>query len=468
MNPFMYLFNYSPKSILIYILVLASCGGAETKDQSVVNDTQRKILSGTLIESVPCRTSKEHDYAYYLPSYYDATKKYPLIIAFDAHARGPLAVSRFKNAAELYGYVIVASNNAKNGLRDINPIVNSLWDDVLSRFSIDQQRIYTAGFSGGAKIASSVAIYKGGVKGVIACGSGMPTPGQELTKKFDYISIVGLNDFNYQEINTLDKALTESGFVNQLITFNGGHEWPPIQEINKALQWLDLMAMKQGQIPINDNLVRNYTSSYADTINQLIMADDNFGAYKLYHILLKDLEGIYDIADYQSSYKELLKNPQIKKGIENEKEEKRIELDNQEKILNSFKNNEFDKLKNEILNLKDKERGSHLSKRLLAFTGMLSYIYTESAVNSQNNAAFNGFIEIYETVEPQNPDKEFFKACQAMMDEKPEMALGYLQKAVHFGYSDADKLQKIGYFEQLRTKPEFDLLIQKAIKNSKN
>jgi len=446
------------------ILSLNSCSDGSKSADSQTDETEKSVV-GQIVESVACRSNGEHHFAYYLPSYYDANKKYPVIIAFDAHARGPLSVSRFVKASELYGYIIVASNNAKNGMQDINPVINSLWDDVLSRFSIDQKRIYTAGFSGGAKVASSVAIYKGGVKGVIACGSGMPSPTQELTKKFDYIGIVGLNDFNYQEIKTLDNALTENGFVNQLLTFDGGHEWPPVAEINKAVQWLELMAMKQGVIPVNDNLVRNYTTAYADTINKLIVDGDNFGAYQQYDILLKDLNGLYDISDYQKSYSELLKNPQINDGLEKEKTDKKTELEDQQNILNNFKSGEFAKLKSEISKLK--ANSDHLSKRLLSFIGMLSYIYTENSVNSQNINAYKGFIDVYETVEPQNADKEYFKACESIMENKPEMAMEYLQKAIQFGFSDSDKLQSVGYFEQLRKMPEFDLLIQKAMQNAK-
>ena len=456
------------KLILVQLFILFTCCYCTNgKDAEKTDEVKDVSIAGKIIEKKTCRTNTKHNYAYYLPSYYDANKIYPLIIAFDAHARGQLAVSRFKEAAETYGYIVVGSNNAKNGLQDINSVINSLWDDALSRFSVDPKRIYAAGFSGGARIASSLPIYKGGVKGVIACAGGMPQTGQELSKKFDFVGIVGLDDFNYLEMLGLDSALEAGGFVNRLITFQGGHEWPGSAILTKAVQWLDLMAMKQGLIPVNDNLVREYSTNYADSINQLIITDQNYKAYKQYQIFLKDLDGLYDISDYKKSFQELLKYPGIEEGEKADLKDKQLEQGSQEEILNMFKINSFAKIKNEISSLKKMSGQNHLSKRVLSFIGMLSYIFTEKAVNSQNKEAFHGYLEIYELIEPRNPDKEFFKACQATMDNNPDMAMQYLRKAIDYGYYDAEKLQDIGYFEQLRTMPEFDLIVKKAIENLK-
>ncbi len=450
----------------IAVLFIISCGNNESAKEQDETTEPNKLTAGTIISSQECRSNPGHTYAYYLPSSYNTEKQYPVIITFDAQARGYLSVSKFKNAAEKFGYIIVASNDARNGLKDINPVINSLWEDVMGRFSIDQKRIYSAGFSGGARIAASVAIYKGGVKGVIGCAGGMPSVGQEIGKKFDFIGIVGLNDFNYQEMKTLDKAMTENDFTNQLLTFDGGHEWPPQEVLAKAIEWLDLMNMKKGELAIDDNLVRDYTASYADTINNALMKGENLKAYQFYNILLKDLDGLYDISDYQKSYNALLKNPTIKEGLNLEKAEKEKEHNDQENILNNFKSNSFAKIKEEINHLKKNAAQSHVNKRLLGFIGMLSYLYTEQAVNSQNISAYNGFIDIYELVEPHNPDMECFKACQAMMESKKDLAMEHLQKAINYGFHDFRKLENIGYFQELRTLPEFDILVQKARQNA--
>ncbi len=448
------------------LFALVSCNSNNSDSKKDTENQDNSLATGVINASVECKSNKEFTYAYYLPSSYNAQKKYPLIIAFDAQARGQLAVSKFKDAAEQNGYIVVGSNLARNGLRDLNPVVNSLWEDVISRFSIDNTRIYTAGFSGGARIAASIAIYKGGVQGVIGCGGGMPTVGQEIGKKFDFIGIVGADDFNYQEMKTLNASLNKNNFTNQLLIFEGGHHWPPQNMLSKALQWLDLMKMKRGELPIDDNLVRTYTSKYADSINNALYTGKSFKAYELYNVLLKDLDGLYDISDYKKSYQALLNNPEVKAGIKTEEIEKKKELDTQEQLLEDFKSSSFLNIKNIIADLKNNNANNSINKRLLGFVGMLCYLYTENAVNSQNIKDYNGFLEIYELIEPKNPDKECFKACQAMMNGKRDLAMQYLQTAVKFGFYDFRKLQTIGYFEELRTQPEFDILVQKAMQNA--
>jgi len=457
-------------STLILIFLLACGNESSNSDKTDKNIVQENFQPGKLVERIVCSQNPSYSYALYLPSYFKPNGSFPAIIVFDAHARGKMASNRFIAAAEKFGYIIIASNNAKNGLQEIDNVVNTLYMDVLAIPGLDKTRIYTAGFSGGAKVAASTAIYKGGVKGVIACAGGMPETGQELTRKFDFLGIVGLNDFNYHEMKTLDKALTDNGFTSQLFTFDGMHEWPSAEMLEDAVEWFELMAMKRKEIPTNDNLVRNYLSKHSNSINQCVMDGRNYQAYLQYNIFLKDLDGFYDIADFKKSYEALLENPEIDKRIKAEEKSNKNELDKQEILLNMFKSGNYPSLKKEIEiqnkgSLSQDEVLVHSSKRLLSFIGMLCYIYTENAVNSQNKAAFNGFIEIYTIVEPQNPDKEFYKACQAMMEDNPDKAFEFLNKAIAFGYYNFDRLQVIGYFDQIRTKPEFDLVVKKAMEN---
>ncbi|MFN8257478.1 MAG: hypothetical protein U0W24_17420 [Bacteroidales bacterium] len=459
-------------NLLIIGILAISCNN--TNQQENKNESTQKVFKpGTLNERIPCAQNPVYSYTLYLPSYYSPEKLYPAIVVFDAHARGKMAARRFAEASEKFGYIIFASDNAKNGFEKIDDVVNALFTDVFAFKGIDKKRVYTAGFSGGAKVASSTAIYKGGIKGVIACAGGMPKVGQELSTSFDYVSMVGLNDFNYHELKTLDKALTENGFTNEFFTFDGSHEWPSQTDLSRAVEWLELMAMKQKLIPVNDNFVRNYLNTYADSINKCLLTGKEYKAWQLYTILLKDLDGFYDVSDFKKSFEALLKNPALNNSIKADEKIITGEQNKQQDLLEMFKSGNYNTIKTEIGKLNkealDKdELKLHSAKRLLGFIGMLCYMYTENAVNSQNVQAYKGTIEIYELVDPKNPDKEFYKACQAMMENNPDKALDYLKKAISFGYYDADRLQQIGYFEQLRTKPEFDLIVKQAMENFNN
>ena len=109
---------------------------------------------GEVIPKIVSSTDTGYSYAIYLPSYYTEEKTFPVIFAFDPVARGPVPVGRFEEAAEKYGYIVVASNNSRNGLRNFESgaIIRNMVEETLARFSINRNRVYLTGFSGGARL----------------------------------------------------------------------------------------------------------------------------------------------------------------------------------------------------------------------------------------------------------------------------------------------------------------------------
>ena len=87
-----------------------------------------------------------------------------------------------------------------------------LWHDVLKRLSLDRQRIFATGFSGGARVSSFFnKIIKNPVRGLIACGAGISEMLKidQLECNFFY-GISGIADFNYQEMRKLDRVLDKT------------------------------------------------------------------------------------------------------------------------------------------------------------------------------------------------------------------------------------------------------------------
>jgi predicted peptidase len=114
-----------------------------------------KLPLNTVIEKVICRTDTSQSYALFLPPKYSPDKKWPIIYALDPGARGEVPVKLFQEAASLYGYIVVGSNNSQNGpWEPIIRAIKAIWEDTHSRFSIDEKRIYSAGFSGRGRAAA--------------------------------------------------------------------------------------------------------------------------------------------------------------------------------------------------------------------------------------------------------------------------------------------------------------------------
>src|SRR5579864_6773561 len=140
---------------------------------SLVAQTQTPA-PGTMHASVATLADATNSYALYLPSAYSPTKRWPLLLVFDPFARGEVAVKLFHEPAEKYGFIVVGSNNSRN-FEDPSAAIRALWADVKERYAVDPRRIYTAGLSGGARVASSVALAcKTCIAGVIANSAGLP------------------------------------------------------------------------------------------------------------------------------------------------------------------------------------------------------------------------------------------------------------------------------------------------------
>src|SRR5258708_38317995 len=112
---------------------------------------------GDLIPRVVALQNPQQSYALYVPTKYSRQRRWPIVYVFDPLARGPLALAQFQHAAELRGYIIAVSNNSRNGpWQSEFEAADAMVRDSQQRFTVNLQRIYFAGFSGGARAASQL------------------------------------------------------------------------------------------------------------------------------------------------------------------------------------------------------------------------------------------------------------------------------------------------------------------------
>lgn len=208
----------------------------------------QEIPLGQIIDDVVCAKDASQHYALYLPPNYTPEKKFPVILAFDPGARGRRALEQYQAAAEKFGYIVAGSNVSRNGnWANSMAAAQAMGADVTARFSIDEKRIYTAGMSGGARVAMGLALGSPQViAGVVASSAGYPDSKPRKSLPFVVYGTAGNEDFNWLEMRSLDHALTST---HHLAIFEGGHVWLPSEVAVDAVEWLDLQAMKSGRIP---------------------------------------------------------------------------------------------------------------------------------------------------------------------------------------------------------------------------
>lgn len=207
------------------------------------------IEKGTIVDSVTCLKNNQFRYALYLPSSYTAEKKWPVIIAFDPGAQGRRPVEKFRAAAEAYGYIVAGSLEAKNGPIEPNrQAARAVWNDVRERFSIDPERLYAAGFSGGAEAAALFPYFtQKNMAGLVSCGAGLPPryePAQ--VKPAVYCGVIGNLDFRHWDMSRLEAEFDKAQVIHRILYFDGWHQWPPEEFCREAVEWLELTAMKAG------------------------------------------------------------------------------------------------------------------------------------------------------------------------------------------------------------------------------
>jgi predicted esterase len=272
------------------------------------------LPSGTIVDDVKCAADQTQSYALYLPSQYTPDRQWNLLIAFHPGARGRAMVEKYQAAAERYGYIVAASNNSRNGPWSVSAAaVKAMTVDLSQRFSINPQRVYATGMSGGARVAMELALANTSVAGVIASSAGFPDSQARASVKFAVFATAGTDDFNYLEMRLLDRKLKSP---HRLVIFDGGHTLPPDTVAMDAIEWMELQAMKTGSRQRNDELIdrllerrRAAIASASSPVETVHLLDD----------FVADFTGLRDTSAESQRLKDLSQQGDVRKALSRER-----------------------------------------------------------------------------------------------------------------------------------------------------
>lgn len=394
---------------IFFLACLAGCGpgNSRTNGQPV---SGKEFEKGKIIPKVACRKDYTISYALYLPKSYSQEKKYPLIIAFDPHASGILPLENYKDLADKYGYILMGSNDSKNG-QDMNTsavIVDALFGETSGRYPIDSSRIYVMGFSGGARMACIVGLYQGGVAGIIGCGAGFPSTNQPIRFRPDYISFAGNADFNMNELSQLDRQLDEAKFTHALILFNGKHAWPPAEVMENAFVWTEFCSMRKGLVAKNNSMIDDYILRQEKIIRQDKESADAVSEHNHLVNLIRFISGLGDTEKYSRMLSELEKSASYKNQDKKLQQLQAKEMNEQQSLNDNFFSKDIvwwkQKLTNYDLRIKNGTDSSdvRMCKRLKSYLSLVSYMNYKRVSSSGDTTAAGHAMAIYEIVDPEN------------------------------------------------------------------
>lgn len=264
---------------------------------------------------VPCSSNPAETYALYLPSGFSTNRQWPILYLFDPFARGQAAAEVVQPAAEKFGYIVAASNNSRNGPKGgSKEAAIAMWEDTQARLPVDPHRRYTAGLSGGARVAVSVALSCGDcVAGVIADAAAFPagaTPPRHMS--FAFFGAVGNADFNYAEFASLRRELDKTNARYRICVFDGTHGWAPAPVWMEALNWMDLQAMASGSLPRDNARIAAALQEDLARARALESTNDSLRAFREYQSIERDFTGLADVGIAKAKSAELARNHSVR------------------------------------------------------------------------------------------------------------------------------------------------------------
>ncbi|MGD1044312.1 MAG: hypothetical protein ABR936_03165 [Bacteroidota bacterium] len=296
----------------------------------------QKLRCGAIIDSMKCKEEPQQSYAFYIPLQYSPEKRWPIVYIFDPGARGHIPIELMQEAAEHYGFIIVSSNNSRNGPWEPQlKAARAIWKDTHTRMSIEDNCIFFAGCSGGARVAALLAQRCQCVQGVILDAAGFGTDFPPTSKeRFAVFSIVGLTDFNYNEMVNLDKTLESIGRLHFLRRFDGPHQWGPKDIWLEAFAWMQLVAIKNGRLPRDEQFI---AVEFAKTMQRAQTLEDSgstYFAWQNYSEASSLFQGLTDTKQIDEHGAMLKKSAAVNDGQECEERE----LDEQNRLQNKIFN----------------------------------------------------------------------------------------------------------------------------------
>lgn len=443
---------------------------------------EEPLERGTIIDTVVCKNDPEQSYALYLPPDYTADKKWPILFAFEPGARTRIPMELFKPTAEKYGYIVVCSNNSKNGPTEpIDRAIWAMWRDTRNRFSIDTARIYSTGFSGGARVASRLHVLTGNsCAGIIACGAGVSVDIQNLEriKPAAWYGIVGLADFNYIEMMDLDTAFDKVGVNHRVVIFEGEHDWPPQSVLTDALEWMEIDAVKKGTRRKDDSLIQTIYQKHLSRAHNLELAGHVYIAARAYETAQLLFDGLLDVSHPGKKNEELgnSKDYQTFQKDEKKRIQREEELLRNYRGLSAFIENPQNRAKDIRLErvfeelgmdslLKESAKKNDLYNSSAAYRVLYKY---RSGMNIRGSEYLLRkdlkkaiiFLEVSANSIPQDTFALYNLACAYSLDNQPKKAIKYLKAAVKYGYKSYDHMEKDTDLDNIRNKKEFKVLME--------
>lgn len=184
---------------------------------------------------------EKRGYILYFPSGIDKNKEYPLVIIFHPAGKAAEMIEFWKPIAEENQFILYASKKFRNNVKDWLIQEDRMIRKVCLKYSIDDSRVITTGFSGGGMGAHMYSVFRDDLVNAVITNSGRIHPGfkkRESThpKKKIAVFLASAGDSNYRQMLEDRQFLKDCLWMTRWLTFDGGHVMAPIEIYKRAVE----------------------------------------------------------------------------------------------------------------------------------------------------------------------------------------------------------------------------------------
>ena len=415
--------------------VLLSCNGAGKP--------------GVMVEAVEktdsCRADANNSYEVYIPKRTDADRKLPLLVILDSHGSGKFALDKFKQVANKFPAVLVASNLVKNGFPGYDAAILTLINDVRQKYPVGET-VFLTGFSGGARMALGYA-QAHAVNGLILCGA-LAGSDQISALHCPVLSISGMDDFNFMETaQYLFQQQPMPGNLNIELT-NASHDWPDSLMLANAFGFLRLSCKSDELVAPSQSQLDAYCRTQQARISTLQKQGDYLKATLIARNMAStevfDGEG----KTFTSTYNSLKTSREYTSALEQLGKCLNKEISPRQPYIDAFMKRDSTWWKNEIRTNDAKIKSEpdaytrDMYRRIKGFWGIACYSLGNQAVQQRNADALTRIVAIYHALEPDNSYVYYFAAFPYYWQGNNVAAAALLKKALMLGFTDVNQLKK--------------------------
>ncbi len=421
-------------SLLVLLFgTLISCRG--------VNNSNETIKAIEKTDS--CLTDAANKYEVYIPARTKQEEKLPLLVIIDAHGSGKFALNKFKLAAGKYPVILVASNYVKNGFEGYDQAIQTLINDVRSKYPVGKA-LFLTGFSGGARMALGYALGHP-ADGLILCGA--LAGGTEISAiACPVIAISGTDDFNFME--TAQFLFQEESIPQNLkIELTGAsHSWPDSLMLANALGYL-YFASPNAESPNTTTQLTTYNQQQQTRIESLKQQGDYLKAA----LIARNIASV-ELFDrnktFATTYNILKTDAVYRNQLNRLGNCLNYEIGMRQTYMEAFSTKDSNWWKNEIKTVDGKIKTEQdvmradMYRRIKGFWGIVCYSLGKQAIAQHNVDLLNRILFVYRTLEPENSEMHYYSAFPPFWQGNNEATISALRKALKAGFTDVSRLKK--------------------------